>query len=93
MLSTTLIMIHKETSFNVKPIKMLSVFDGRGLPTRSTLTHGCKHSFFFFLSFTMYHGKLDIAPKHLASLYVRCAVFADSAIIRYLIGYTNPYML
>ena len=45
MFSTMLIMIHKETSFNVKPTKILSVFGGRGPPAWSTLTHGCKHSF------------------------------------------------
>ena len=30
--SNMLIMLHKETSFNVKPTKILSIFGGRGLP-------------------------------------------------------------
>ena len=45
MFSTTVIMIHKETSFNVKPTKILIVFGGRGLPAWATLTHRCEHSF------------------------------------------------
>ena len=32
MFSTTLTMMHKESSFNVKPTKIPSDFDGRGLP-------------------------------------------------------------
>ena len=42
MFSTTLTMIHKESSLNVKPTKILSDFGGRDLPAWSTFTNGCK---------------------------------------------------
>ena len=46
--STTLTMISKESSFNVKPTKILGDFGGRGLPARSTFTHGCKNYYSSF---------------------------------------------
>ena len=42
MFSTTLTVIHKESSFNVKPTKILSDFGGRCLTAWSTFTHWCK---------------------------------------------------
>ena len=43
--STMLIMIHKESSFNAKPTKILhGDFGDRSLSAWSTFTHGCKHS-------------------------------------------------
>ena len=36
-------MIHKESSSNVRPTKILSALGARDPPARSTLTHGCKH--------------------------------------------------
>ena len=42
-------MIHIETSFNVKPTKMLSVFGGRGLPAWSILPTGVDIISFFLL--------------------------------------------
>ena len=51
MLSTTLTMTRRESSFNVKLTKILRDFGGRGLPASSTFSHGCEHFLLLFIIF------------------------------------------